>query len=210
MGQLINQKTILALCHIWQGVFLILIMSSVTSLFAKPTVGLLVGINDNNGNIRVVGTSLEEFKSGTIEFEYDSSIDIDDVLLGSPISAIALGASIDRSNHRLRITISATKPVVIDSASIISFEVLVSSVAPFYALTILNASFTNQSGVAQTADIRPTLSVGITWHTFKNKKEFSKPDQFFQLNGRMLSQKTIQNYNRLVSKYTISQRIICK
>lgn len=198
-------------CHIRRGVLLILIVSSVTNIFGKPAVGLFFGTSGSNTHITVVGTSVGGFKNGIIECEYDPSIDIDDALLGSPISAIALGASIDRPSHRLRITISATKQIVIDSASVITLEIPSSSVAPLSVLKILSASFTNQSGVTQTADIRSSLKVGIAYHPFRNKKEITKPDQFFQFNGRAISQKTMHNHKLgAASRVSISQQIISK
>lgn len=197
--------------HIWQGVFLILLFSSVTTVFSKPAVGLLFGNNGHNDIITFVGIAVEGFKSGIIECEYDASIDIDQALLGSAISAIALGASIDRSNHRLRITISATRQLAIDSVSIITLEIPLSGTPPLSVLKILSASFTNQNGATQTADIRPSLKVGISYHPFRNRKEYTKPDQFFQFNGRTISQNTMHNYKLgAASRLLISQRIVSK
>lgn len=71
MRHFFEKSDISALCHIWQRAFLVLIFSTVTTIFGSPAVGLFVGTNGNNHHITVVGTSVGGFKSGIIECEYE-------------------------------------------------------------------------------------------------------------------------------------------
>ena len=50
-----------------------------------------------NCQITIYGVSIGTFKEAKMTCEYGSSVEIDKSLIGSPVSNISIGASIDRS-----------------------------------------------------------------------------------------------------------------
>lgn len=177
-------------CHLWQGFFPLLLFL-ISHISANPQVGLSITTKDSYQHVTIYANSTGYIKSGMIECKYTTLTDIDQALLRSPVSAISLGASIDRINQKLTIFINTTKQIIIDGLHIIIVDIPLSDIQNQPVLTLLSASFTNPQGASFNADILPFSKAKQV--TIKGILVNSNTNHFLLLNGRCISQKTINS-----------------
>jgi len=149
----------------------------------------------NRNYITVYGVSIGTFKEAKITCEYGSSVEIDKSLIGSPVSNISIGASIDRNKMQLTIYMSATGNVNIDSASIGVIQFPLNGVPDKSTFKIIEAVFKNSQGETFNAEILPATS---SFKKYANhKKENEKYHDHIMLNGRCVK---LQTLNRQEAK----------
>ena len=161
----------------------LLLTFSVCVFASSPTVSYK---NVSSGASRILtisGLSIGDLQSAVITVQYDS-IDISRGMLTSSVPALQLGAAFDSIEHVLRIYLSATGPISIDSATLVTVSVPVTGNMP--SMYVREASFTDLLGETHIAQIIP--SVGVASNNSRNKEARFTGVQTLLLNGRRIPQ----------------------
>jgi hypothetical protein len=177
------KKLRINLCPWWQGFFVFILLITAIVL-SEPAISMSTN-SDNTGKFSVKGFSMVSIKKATISIEYSPAIDIEKALIGSPISAIAVGVSINRDSHLLHVDILTTKQVTIDGVILFELQVPLGSSVAQNALVIKNASLTDAQGVVHQVNVIPQTEVAKTNSRIK-EKSLSAP-LYYMLNGRKMS-----------------------
>lgn len=164
------------------------------NISAVPKIGLTIFNNGNARQINIYVLSLGTFKSGVIECAYSPLADLDHSYLGSPVSSLSLGASINKADNKILIFLDATSSLTIDSATIVTMEIPLSDMENSQALTLISATFTTPNGDSCFADIIPPVKIKQTKP--KNRTSMNFTSQFFLLDGRCISGKTLNRYQK--------------
>ena len=177
------KKIRINLCPWWQGFFVFILLITAIVL-SEPAISMSTN-SANTGKFSVKGFSMVSIKKATISIEYSPAIDIEKALIGSPISAIAVGVSINRDSHLLHVDILTTKQVTIDGVILFELQVSLGSSVAQNALIIKNASLTDAQGVVHQVNVIPQTGVAKTNSRIK-EKSLSAPF-YYMLNGRKMS-----------------------
>lgn len=164
------------------------------NISATPKIGLTISNNANGRQVNIYVLSLGPLKSGVIECEYAPLIDLDHTYLGSPVSSLSLGASINKADNKILIFLDATSSLTIDSATVVTMEIPFSDIESWKVLTLLSASFTTPNGDSCFADIIPPVKTKLVKPKNKTCKNLSS--QHFLLDGRCISGKTLNCYQK--------------
>ena len=185
------KKLKINLCPLWQGFFVFILLITAIVL-SEPAINMSTN-SDNTGKFSVKGFSMVSIKKATISIEYSPAIDIEKALIGSPISAIAVGVSINRDNHLLHVDILTTKQVTIDGVILFELQIPLGSSVAQNALIIKNASLTDAQGVVHQVKVLPTAVVSK--RKFTNKEESIALPSNYLFNGRKMSGK-LSSYSK--------------
>jgi len=192
-------------CHYRQVFFLFLLFLAAHAM-AVPGVGIRMTKTGADCHITVYGVSIGTFKEAKIICEYGSSVEIDKSLIGSPVSNISIGASIDRDKKQLTIYMSATGNVNIDSASMGVIQFPLNGVPDNSTFKLLEATFKNSQGEALNAVILPATSV---FKKYANHKSENKGyHDHIMLNGRCIKLQTLNGLEKKAHGNFIPVRII--
>lgn len=192
-------------CHYWQVFFIYILFLTVNAL-AVPGVGIKMTKKGGNCQIIVYGVSIGTFKEAKITCEYGSSVEIDKSLIGSPVSNISIGASIDRSKRQLTIYMSAAGYVNIDSASMGILQFPFDGVPNNSTFKLLEATFKDSQGETFNAAILPATSV---FEKYANHKSENKGyHDNFLLNGRCIKSQTLKKLEKKALGNCIPVRLL--
>lgn len=187
----------------WRG-FIIAIILLTTQLCAKPSVSYLVVKNGTVSSIVICAKSLGSIVGGNIQCEYDPGDSIDGALISSPTAGFVLGASLNRTQHLLQITITTIRTITVDSAKIAVLEI--PSIKSTSSFTVKSASFIDKNGVTQNADISKASTVAP--FALAKKKSRAETNHYYMLNGTLMSQRMMDKYNRKANSGFIPQRVL--
>lgn len=191
-------------CHYWQAFFIFILFLTANAL-AVPEVGIKMTKKGENCQITIYGVSIGTFKEAKMTCEYGSSVEIDKSLIGSPVSNISIGASIDRSKRLLTIYMSATGYVNIDSASMGIIQFPFDGVPDNSTFTLLEATFKDSQGETN-AVILPASSV---FKKYANHKSQSKESlAHIMLNGRYIKLQTLNRLEKKAHIHCVPLRIL--
>lgn len=194
-------------CRIRQ-VFCVFIMGIVTSVFAAPKISYSIEKSGSEYTVRITGSSLGTIKSGLITCEYKAQVDIDNASAFSPLASVAIGASIDRANHKVKITLAAMGSVTIDNSELLCIEFKITGLDENSLFGILSAEFKDTQGNVRNAEIAPVkISRGYQIGDGKQKTSVGRS---FLLNGRSVPQSRVQQLRNEMKHGDISFRIITR
>ncbi len=192
-------------CHYWQVFFIYILFLTVNAL-AVPGVGIKMKKKGKDCQITIYGVSIGTFKEAKITCEYGSSVEIGKSLVGSPVSKISIGASVDKSKKQLTIYISATGHVSIDSASMGIIQFPFDGVPDNSTFILLEATFKDSQGETFNAAILPATSVSKKYANHKSQSKGSL--DHIMLNGRYIKLQTINRLERKAHGHCIPLRIV--
>ncbi len=193
-------------CHYWQ-VFFVLILFLTAPAMAIPGVGIRMSKKGDYCRITIYGVSIGAFKEAKITCEYGLSVEIDKSLIGSPVSNISIGASLDRDKRRLTVLMSTTGNVNIDSASIGIIQFPFNGVPDNSTFRLLDVSFKNNQGETINVVILPANSVQKKHVNHYSEK---KGIHYIMLNGRCIKLQTLKKLEKKAYGNCVPVRIIKK
>lgn len=192
-------------CRIRQ-VFFVFIMVTVGSVFAAPKISYSVEKTGSEYKVRITGSSLGTIKSGLITCGYKAQVDIDNASVYSPLTSIAIGASINRANNQVKITLSAMGKVTIDNSELLCIEFKITGLEENSVFGVLSAEFTDPQGTVRNAEIAPVYT--LPGRQMANGIRKISVDRSFLLNGRSISQSRVQKLRNEIKHGDVSLRII--
>lgn len=180
-------------CRLWRGFFVFVIIVTGQAV-AMPAVGLIMGKNGDDCRVTIYGVSIGAFKEGKITCQYDPAVEIEDALIGSPVTSISIGASIDKNNRKLTIYLSVTRKVNIDSSYMGILQFPVNGILDNSIFSLIDATFINEKGESFYPVILPAASVMNKHVKVGNKSAaFQK---YYILNGRLVDNKIMKNLEK--------------
>jgi hypothetical protein len=177
-------------------------------VFSAPKIGFSIEKSGTEYKVHITGSSLGTIKSGEITCEYKSQVDIDNAFAYSPLSSIAIGASIDRANHRVKITLSATGELIVENAEILLMEFKISGLDEQSLFGVLSAAFKDPQGNVRNAEIAPVRT--LPWHKVAIEKTGQPVEKCYLLNGRAIPQKKIKQLRYEMMHGDVSHRIVMR
>lgn len=194
-------------CHHWQ-VFFVFMLFLTAHAMAVPGVGIRMSKKGDYCHITIYGVSIGTFKEAKIICEYGSSVEIDKFLLGSPVSNMSIGASLDRDRRRLTVLMSTTGNVSIDSASMGTIRFPFNGVPDNSIFRLLDATFKNNQGETINAVILPGNSVLKKTENHNNEKK--EHHAYIMLNGRCIKLQTLKRLEKNAYGNCIPVRVLIK
>lgn len=185
----------------------VLVLFLTAQVMAVPGVGIRMSKKGDYCHITIYGVSIGAFREAKITCEYGSSVEIDKSLIGSPVSSISIGASLDREKRRLTVLMSTTGDVNIDSASIGIIQFPFSGVPDNSTFRLLNATFKNNHGETINVVILPANSVQKKHLNHYSEK---KGYHYIMLNGRCIKLQVLKKLEKKAYGNCVPVRIIKK
>jgi hypothetical protein len=152
------------------GLFLFYIL---TAANGAPVIMYTVSESAGYINMSIMAFSLEPFKKSTLKIKYASGTDIANASVATSVASLSVGASIDKFNSILDITIFQTKKTGIDNVVLISLKVPSVTLVASPDLTVLEAQFTDYNGgmfnvpVSGDVKVRHLYSIPEQSHTVR-------------------------------------------
>jgi hypothetical protein len=201
-----KNRTVVFPCRVRQGFFAFMAFFAVYSS-AAPQVGYSVVKSGSSCKVRISGSSIGAIKSGEIVCEYAMQLDIDNALVYSPLSSIAVGASVDRVNHKVKIILNTTGKMTIDNAEMIVVDLKLSGseTTPVFGLT--SAQFTDPQGSVKSAQILP-VGVLIENRVHSNYYKRDQELKYYLLNGKAVPQKLTEQFRNAMNRRDVFLRIV--
>jgi len=204
-----KNRTVVFPCRVRQG-FFAFIAFFVVYATAAPQVGYSIVKNGSSCRVRITGSTIGTIKSGEIVCEYAVKLDINEALVYSPLSSIIVGASVDRANHRVKLVITTTGKVSIESGEIIVIDLKLSGSETEPLCKPVSAAFTDSQGLVKNAQILP---VGIikrdqAAHTVNDKGVLIQKS--YLLNGKTVPENMADRFRKEMIQRDIFLRIVRK
>jgi hypothetical protein len=187
------------------GLFLFFL---ITAIDGAPA--LKYSLSESAGCITmsVMAYSLEPFKTSTLKIKYSSGVDIENASVGTSVSSLSIGASLDKENTVLDITIFQTKKISIDSMILISLKF--PSAASFVAsdFAIIEAQCADYSGSA----FNVPVSQGVKVLNFcsRPKHSFAAQGGYYLLSGRKVTCVLALKRELPMHRYDMNLRVVQK
>ncbi|HEX2956106.1 MAG TPA: hypothetical protein VHO70_04720 [Chitinispirillaceae bacterium] len=204
-----NNRTFVFPCRVWQGFFAFMAFVVVVTT-AAPQVGYSIVKNGSSCRIKISGSSIGTIKSGEIICEYSTQLDIDEALVYSPLSAIVVGASVDRVNHRVKLVLNTTGKVSIDNTEMIVVDLKLNGLEKEPLFGLASAVFTDPQGTVKNAQILPVnvnLCKDITHSVYSKGNQVLKS---YLLNGRSVPLENVEQLQKKMMRGNISLRLVSK
>src|SRR5512133_346155 len=187
------------------GLFLFFFL---TTVVAAPAIRYSMSESAGFINMSIMAYSLEPFKSSSVKIKYSSGIDIENASVATSVTSLSVGASIDKKNNILDITIFQTKRISIDSMVLISlkFPSVTSIVAS--DLSIIETLFTDYGG----STFNVPVSHGVKVMNFYSgpKHSFAAPGGYYLLSGRKVTGVLALKRKLPMQRYDMNLRIMQK
>ncbi len=187
------------------GLFLFFCLTTVDG---APAINYSMSESAGFITMSVMAYSLEPFKTSSVKIKYSSGVDIENTSVGTSVSSLSVGASIDKQNNILDITIFQTKKISIDSVVLLSIKF--PSAASFTAsdLSIIEAQCTDYSGSAFNVPV--SQGVKIIHFYSEPKHSFAPPVGYYLLSGRKVTGVLALKRVLPLHRYDMNLRIVQK
>ncbi len=143
------------------AVFFTIILNSILLTQASPTVTVGASRSGNLLMVTMTASGFPEIRNISIECRYDPGlISIMDAVVGSPVTAAALGLRVDTSSCRLYISISASSAVTIGDGKQLAFlNIPLKSQQADNVFFVSGVGLTDKNGSTVEAAIKSTAVV---------------------------------------------------
>lgn len=187
------------------GLFLFFL---ITAIDGAPA--LRYSLSESAGSITmsVMAYSLEPFKTGSIKIKYPSGVAIEDASIASSVASLSVGASIDKGNNVLDITIFQTKKISIDNKVLISLKFPSEPSVTPADLAIIEAQFTDYRD--STFSVPVSNNVSVRNFYFSKKLSHAAPCGYYLLSGRKIAGEYALKGKVPKNKYNMNVRIVKK
>jgi hypothetical protein len=202
---MIKQSKIAFPCRLRWGFFAFIIIIAVGA-YSAPKIGFSIVKDGSRYKVHITGSSIGAIKSGEITCEYSTAVDIDNTLVHSPLSSVAISGSIDRTKHRVKIGLTTAGNVTIENAEIVSIDFTLSGQPEQSLFGVTSAVFTDPQGNVHNAEILPVKI--ISQQMVASGIQNHQVEKCFLLNGRAISQQRVIALRHEMLHGDVSLRII--
>jgi hypothetical protein len=176
--------------------------------YSAPKIGFSIVKDGSKYKVHITGSSVGAITSGEINCEYSPIVDIDNALVHSPLSSIALGGSIDRTKRRVKLALTTTGNVKIENSEIVSIDFTLTGPADQALFGVISAVFTDPQGNVHNAEILP-VSIS-TRKMYVSGVINHQVEKSILLNGRVVPQQRVQLLRYEMTHGDVSLRVITR